>query len=182
MLGISSHAQGTLLFKNTLLFHPETQQPYDAPAYNAAGVPLASDFSASLYVANGASESLIAVTTFRNSRPGHLNQIPVEVPGVPPGQAATFRVKVWETAAGSYENAVQNGFCAGVFPTLSGNNEVTVVLGPFGPSPAQDALLNGLLPLTLDCIPEPATLTLFLVGAVLLMSRPFQIKDFKGAK
>ncbi len=169
----SALAQGTLIFRNFGIFHPETGAFYDAPVFNVTGAPIGPTFSGGLYLLNGGSESLLAVTPFRVSdiRPGTLNPIDVIVPGIPAGQPATFRVKVWEAAAGSYEQAVAGGFCTGIFPTLSGNNEVTTVLtSPFDPvGPA--AVLNGLLPFTLDCIPEPTVSALLLLGAALLFRR-----------
>ena len=171
-----SFPQGAIQFKTSVLFHPEIGQPYHALAQNAAGSPLGPEFSAGLYLVAGPSESLRVVTTFRDTGPyrGEVLQpaANVVVPGVPIGQQANFRVKVWETAAGSYDNAVQNGFCTGIFPSYFGDNLVPVVLGPrISPLPIPPAQLHGLLPLTLDCIPEPSTKSIALLAAFLLFRR-----------
>jgi hypothetical protein len=168
----SIYAQGTLLFKNSFLNDPDTGQVYHAFAYNAAGTLLGPEFSASLYVVSAGSESLLVTVPFRSTSRGRLNESYVEVPGVPAGQSATFTVKVWETAGGSYETALQNGFCVGIFPTVSGNNQVAVTLtGRPVPGAIPDAQLNGLLPVTLNCIPEPSISALILLGAFLVFRR-----------
>lgn len=173
LLGIictSTFAQGTVLFKNADLIDPLSGASYDALVYTADGVPAGPNFSAGLYLVNGASESLIFVSPLRSRNPGQINPFEVQVPGVLPGQSATFRVKVFETSAGSYENAIQAGQCAGVFPTISGGYNITMNLGEIGAPPhIPTPQLNGLLPLTLACIPEPSTLATFAFGSILLL-------------
>jgi hypothetical protein len=167
-----SYAQGTIEFRNDFISNAQTGELYEAPVFTADGLPVSANFSAGLYLLRAGSESLIAVTSFRDTRPGRLNPIDVSVPGIPGGEQAAFRLKVWETAAGSYENALLSGRCAGIFPTVEPGNQVTVVLGPAVQSDiGLIPTLDGLLPLTLDCIPEPRTVAFFLLGAIFLMRK-----------
>jgi len=167
----NAYSQGSIVFRNTLLFDPRTGEPYDAVATFSNGALVGAGYSASLYLVDGSSESLVGETIFRPSRPGHLSSIQFIISGIRPGEPATFRVKAWETAAGSYETAVQNGFCSGLFPTMSEDDQVTVLLGdPLNPSPVQPATLNGLLPLQLTCVPEPSVFSFAAVGLVLFSS------------
>jgi hypothetical protein len=164
-------AQGRLLFQNRSLFHPDLGGDYSAPVTFADGTAVGSSITAGLYMVQNGSESLVVTSPFRSLPSGYINPIDVIVPGTVPGETAIFRVKVWETAAGSYENALQSGFCTGIFPTVDGNNEVSVVLiGTPGPAP-QVATLHGILPFSLTCIPEPTTSAIFACGLILLLLR-----------
>ena len=164
-ISCASHGQGSIIFRNFALIDPRADQPYDALATYSNGARIGPEFSGGLYLVSGPAESLVGVTRFRMSRPGTLDPIQFIIPGIRPGEPATFRVKAWETAAGSYENAVQNGFCAGIFPTISGDDQVTVLLGdPLTPLPVLPATLNGLLPLQLTCVPEPGAISIAALG------------------
>lgn len=161
-------AQGRLYFQNRDLFHPELGR-YSAKVTFLDGTPVGPSITAGLYILQGGSESLVVTSPFSGRFPGDIIPVDVTVPGTAAGETATFRVKVWETAGGSYENALQNGFCTGIFPTVDGNNEVSVVLeGMPGPSPSV-ATLDGLLPFSLACIPEPSTLATLAFGSILLL-------------
>jgi hypothetical protein len=101
------------------------------------------------------------------------------VPGVPSGAPATFRVRVWETTAGSYENAVSTGACYGEFPTVSGNGEVFVpALGYFGLHPTVPPL-NGLLPLELPCVRNPTNSARLIPAIKLSVRTPSQGNLFR---
>jgi hypothetical protein len=164
-------AQGRLYFQNRDLFHPDLGGRYSAPVTFANGTPVGPSITAGLYMVQNGSESLVVTSPFSHGFPGEIIPVDVRIPGTEPGETAIFRVKVWETAAGSYEDALQNGFCTGIFPTVDGNNEVSVVLiGTPGPSP-QVATLDGLLPFSLTCIPEPTTSAIFACGLILLLLR-----------
>jgi hypothetical protein len=163
-------AQGTIFFNNRALYTPELGF-YDALATYAEGTGLGSEMTAGLYVLEMNSVRLVASSLFRSNNSGVFNPEVVRIEGILPGEQARVQVRVWSTIAGSYESAVQNGLCAGVFPTISANNELLVTLtGNPGPGTAEISL-DGLLPLTLDCIPEPNVAAIFLLGAVLLLRK-----------
>jgi hypothetical protein len=165
----SAFAQGTIFFSNVDLYDPALGV-YTAFVSYADGSRIGSEFSAGLYVLRGNSESLVAATRFRDVRPGQLSPVNLRIDGTTPGESVLFKVKVWETAAGSYESALQNGFCTGVFPTRSGDDTISIVLtGTPGPGETE-ARLNGLLPFSLACIPEPRTSAIFLLGLLALYS------------
>src|SRR5205814_1674207 len=112
---------------------------------------------AQLFVQNGASLTpLVPVSTFRPVGKGAASiadrywfSKPIEVPGVPPGQSATFVVRAWKTSFGTYEAALPLG--------EAGHSEpVTVtVSGGLGPP----ANLVGLQGFVLG-VPEPSTIVL----------------------
>ena len=148
-----------------LAFHNRTQAG-DAPVYWPDGTGPGARAVAGLYlVTGGNSLSLIATSPFvETERLAYFidSQI-VTVSGIAAGQPATFRVRVWETSAGSYENAIATGAVHGEFPTVNGNNEVTIELGDgrnFVPG------LIGLLPFTL--VPEPSPISIFVAASILV--------------
>jgi hypothetical protein len=116
-------------------------------------------WSAQLYLQNaGSLTPLTPTTTFRASGTGaaaiadrYLNSVTVEIPGVQPGNPATFVMRVWQTSLGSYDQAVVN---------RGESLPFTVVVG------------GGILPpanlVTLQSFavgwPEPSTITLGILG------------------
>ena len=136
----------------------------DAPVYWPDGSGPGPRATAGLYLVEGQSLTLLSTSPFRDNPLTSHYIIPTEVivPGISAGQPATFRVRVWETTAGSYENAIATGAVRGEFPTVNGNNEVTIQLGDgrnFVPT------LVGLLPFTL--VPEPSAISIFVAGSIL---------------
>jgi hypothetical protein len=168
---VSSHGQGTLYFDNRNLFSPETRT-YEAPVTLPNGMGPGALATGGLFLDTGGSLTLVATAEFWNDPPewrGFFKSYLVEVPGVLPLETATFRVRVWETAAGSYENAIRAGMYFGEFPTMSGDNRVTLQLQPRrNGGPFFATALNGLLPLTLQQIPEPSTIALLGMGILAL--------------
>src|SRR5687767_3714778 len=104
VISISSFAQGSLIFNNRT---PSGDYPIKRPDGSGVGA----GFTAQLYLvgAGGAVTPLTPTTTFRTSSPAaayFINDInPFIIDGILPGQPATVRMVVWETAAGSYEAA-----------------------------------------------------------------------------
>src|SRR5688500_8084290 len=96
----SAFAQGTSFFSNVDLYDPALGV-YTAFVSYADGSRIGSEFSAGLYVLRGNSESLVAATPFRDVRPGQLSPLNLRIDGTTPGESVLFKVKVWETAAGS---------------------------------------------------------------------------------
>jgi hypothetical protein len=91
------------------------------------------------------------------------------VPGVPPGAAATFRVRVWETSAASYENAVATGLLHGEFTTGQPENDLYIsALGPPPGGPLLGPDLYGIQPLTL--MPEPTAAALLSLAGFFCLS------------
>ena len=87
------------------------------------------------------------------------------IPGIPRYSPATLRVRVWETTAGSYENAVASGRYYGEFATGQPDNNLFIpALGPPPGGPLPDPDLSGIQPLTL--VPEPSVWTLLAFGAL----------------
>jgi hypothetical protein len=170
---VSVFTQGFLTFHNRALSNPTDGSIYDAPVTLPTGQGAGTDFTAGLYLVSPAGLTLLETSPFRPNRTGFFTApLAVEVPGIPPGSPGTFRVRVWEGRAGSYETAVANGFCHGEFPSMRGNNEVTIVLGrrPFPADPIAPPSLDGLLPLTMPCIPEPSIFAMALAGAAFLLA------------
>jgi len=162
----SSFSQGTIIFNNRT-------PSGDAPISRWDGTGAGAGYTAQLYLvgAGGALTPLTPTTTFRNTSAAaafFINDInPFRVEGVLPGQSATFRFVVWETSAGSYENAVATGAAYGRSPT-----DVTVAqLGgiPAGGAPIPPPALNGLIGFTVPIIPEPSSIALGLLGATVLL-------------
>ena len=172
---IFSCAQATVTFHNRNLTDPRHGTIYHAPVLLPDGSGAGPEFTPGLFLVTPGGPVLLAMTSLRGGAGGGFfsPQIVVRVPGLATVSTATFRVRVWETRAGSYDNAVANGFCFGEFQTTSGNNEITVVLSSDNlPGPLVPPSLNGILPLTLTCIPEPSTLSLaFILGLLLLRTR-----------
>jgi hypothetical protein len=78
-------------------------------------------------------------------------------------------VRVWETGAGSYENAITSGMLHGEFPTGQPNNDL--LLPRLGGDPNDHlfpAPLDGIQPFTL--VPEPTTCAILALGGFLCFS------------
>jgi hypothetical protein len=163
----SSFGQGTIYFSNG-----PGGIGVDAPVtLGTTDLGPGADFTAQLMLvqAGGSLSALVPTTTFRsgamNPVAGHyLLPIAVSVPGVAPGQDATFVIRAWQTALGSYENAVRAGYYFGQSPP------VTVLAGP--DNPPFPAVLTGLERFTI-VVPEPEPLLLISAGALLITFRAF---------
>ena len=155
-------AQGMLAFTNRT-------RSGDRPVYWPDGSGPGSRATAGLYWVQGDSMTLVATEPFnpRVDLAYFFGAKSVFFPDVPPSTPATFRVRVWETSAGSFENAIAIGAVHGEFPTVTGNNEVTIELGD-----GRDSVptLDGLLPFTL--VPEPSSTAIALAAsAIFFVSR-----------
>jgi hypothetical protein len=168
-LAASTFGQGTILFNNRI-----TGQ-VDAPFCRPDGTGLGAGFVAQLFLVTGSGAAatytaLSPATTFRTSSPAAAYYVvqPTEsvvVPGIGAGQQATIVMRAWEGAIGSSYDAA----------TIKGqSNPITITLGGVPPvgAPIQDALLIGLQG---NCVPEPSTIALGLLGAAaLLVRRPLR--------
>jgi hypothetical protein len=167
-LSSPSWAQGTIIFNNRSLTDRASGLIYHAPVTLPDGTGASgSEFTAGLFLVEGQQTTLLATTYFRTGpAAGFVVQLPdtVKVPGILPGSPATFRARVWETSAGSYEGAVQRHMLHGEFLTGQPDNNLFVpALGPPPGGPFVDPDLSGIQPLTL--VPEPATGVLLILGA-----------------
>jgi hypothetical protein len=169
-VSVHSLAQGTILFSNRNLADPRTGALYDAPVSLPNGTRAEGGaFTAGLFVVEGDQLRLVHSRQFRTGiGAGFFLQDPnpIEIGGVAPGSPATFRVRVWETSAGSYDNAVANQMLRGEFATGQPENNLSV---PYvGPPPANalpEANLSGIQPLTL--VPEPTVTAMFVGGGII---------------
>ena len=161
----NARAQGLLTFNNRGLAGPSGF--YDAPVSLPDGTRAAGDaFTAGLFLVGNGSLSLIATTPFRTgAAAGFFVPQEPSVPGVPWGSPATVRVRIWETAAGSYENAVATLRLHGEFPTSDPANNIFIPRLAF-PGEAETARLDGILPFTL--IPEPSPLSIVALSTAIL--------------
>jgi hypothetical protein len=168
MLCIPSYAQGTVHFNNRGLRSPEGF--YDAPVSLPNGSLAAGpEFTAGLFLLQGDSLNLVTTSPFRTgAAAGFFLLQDVIVPGVPAGSPATFRVRVWETAAQSYDNAALSGALHGEFPTSDPNNNVFVPRLASPNFPENIPTLDGIQPFTL--IPEPSPISIVTAAAILYLS------------
>ena len=164
----SARAQGLLTFNNRGLAGPSGF--YDAPVSLPDGTRAAGDaFTAGLFLVGNGSLSLIATTPFRTgAAAGFFVQQEPSVPGVPWGSPATFRVRVWETVAGSYENAVATQRFHGEFPTANPANNIFIPRLAV-PGVAEIVRLDGILPFTV--VPEPSPVSIFSAALAILSFR-----------
>ena len=175
LLALDARAQGLIVFYNRNLLDPDTGARYDAPVNLPGGTGVqGSTFTAGLFVAQTDGLQLLATTFFHESPAGagiFAQSQGMEVPDIPSGSPATFRVRVWETAAGSYENAIVNGLCFGEFQTKSGSSDIFIPhLGfPDPPGTVRTPDMSGIQPLTL--IPEPQSFALATLGGLLLLAQ-----------
>lgn len=171
LLSLSSFAQGTVFFNNRT-------STGDAWVYEGWGwepLPPGPGYTAQLFLVNGSVFTPLTPTTaFREATPTtpraayFIVPLDVVVPGIPAGSPATFRMRVFATAAGSYD-AAANSFAFG----FGESNDVYVPrLGGITPTgeivPTPDlAGLHGFMVL----VPEPPTITLYILGAAALLYR-----------
>jgi hypothetical protein len=98
----------------------------------------------------------------------------VIVPGIPEGQAALFRARVWDESTGSYEASVEQRKFHGEYSTVDGTGAMSVILAPYPPvfmDPFTGPETDQFLPLTLTNIPELPPLFIGLLGITLFFTR-----------
>ena len=168
LVSVSSFAQGSLIFNNRT-------QTGDAPVTRPNGLGAGAGITAQLYLvgAGGALTPLTPTTTFRTTSAAaafFVTEInPFTITGILPGQTATVRMRAWETAAGSYEAAVNTAWLSGqsndvIIPQLGGTPAG-------GGAPIPTPSLNGLQGFGLTSVPEPSTMALGIFGAAALLFR-----------
>jgi len=100
---------------------------------------------------------------------GRLANVNVTLTGVAAGAAASFQVKIWETAAGSYATASGSPLWASalspVFTTVPGSLTFNSIV--FAGAPANSTWAAGTLKLA--SVPEPSTMALAGLGAAALL-------------
>ena len=172
LLSLSSFAQGTVFFNNrTSTGDARVVQEWLPPP----DLPLGPGYTAQLYLVNGSVLTpLTPTTTFREATPTtplaayFIVPLDVAVPGIPAGSPATFRMRVFATAHGSYEAATVSpllgfGESNDVFvPRLGG----ITATGEIVPTPDL-AGLQGFMVMT--TVPEPSTFALGILGAAALL-------------
>jgi hypothetical protein len=162
---VVSFAQGQIVFANKI---GTLDAPVTLSATLAGPGP---DWTAQLNLqgVNGSLTPLTPTSTFFAAGTGgdpnadrYWAPQTVEVPGVPPGQPATFVVRAWLTSVGSYDAAVS---------TLSATQSApfTVTLGgdPFG----RAAIPTTLKAFMVTYVPEPSMLSLAGLGVCVLALR-----------
>ena len=131
-----------------------------------------SGFTAQLWAANGAGQSesaLIAspgaITTFRTgAAAGFVAFTTATLTGVPrDAPVATLQLRVWDNQGGTITSWVQ-AISFGIRYGKSALFEVNAIGGDFNPNP----FLTGIQSFNLIEVPEPFTITLFSVSALLL--------------
>ena len=170
LVSVSSFGQGSVFFNNRT-------STGDAPVSRPDGTGAGAGVTAQLFLVSGTAGSetftpLTPATTFRDTSAAarfFVNAVDVIVPTIPAGSPATFRVRAYETAAGTWDaaNAPGSAFLRGE------SGDVTVAqLGGITPTggivPTPD--LAGLTAFTL-VVPEPSTIALGILGAAALLYR-----------
>lgn len=155
-------AQGTIYF-NTRFPGANVNAPVVLMDSSPSGPGPA--YSAGLFLKEQDSYTLIpgSITTFRDGSINplftqYVEPIVVEVPGAPQGATVTVRMRVWLTAAGSWENA-DSMITRGESPDL--------VISNLGGGPVPPADLPSHFTGFVMGFPEPSTYALGAVGALL---------------
>jgi hypothetical protein len=159
-LTASALAQGTILFFNADISDGRGGV-YQAPILRPAGT---GDFTVGLFLISNV-QTPVATTTFFGNTGFFATANEVEIPGFAPGTTPTLLVRVWQTAAGSFENASR---------FLRGESAPFTTLPLGGPNPPNPAIpspdMRGFQGFSL-LVPEPATgLLIMLGGAVFLFA------------
>lgn len=164
-------AAGQAFGQGQVVFANKVGTLVDAPVMDwRTGNGLGPNFTAQLYLQgqNGSLSPLVPSSTFRQAGVGAaaiadrywITQT-LDIPGVDPGTAATFVVRVWETAYGSYAQAQAKGGSYGDSAPFT----VTVGGGILPPANLTTLQSFGLV------LPEPGTITLGVLGALALLAR-----------
>lgn len=140
----------------------------DAPIWLPDGSAPGPSYSAAMYLVSGGGVLTLlpdSITPFRSGL-GSAYVLPTvfSVPGVPHLTPASFVLRAWETAAGSYEAAASSTtFAWGQSPELT--------ITPTEPLAFPADLPASFTGFTMVIIPEPATICLFAAGAAFLLWR-----------
>lgn len=166
MITAATYGQGQVVFANRV-----GAAGLDAPVTVAGSNPQVgpgATWSAQLYLVSGTTfTALTPPTTFRPAGTGAaaiqdrywVNQT-VDVPGVAPGNNATFVVRAWQTSLGSYDAAVGTAW--------GESGQFTVAVGGGTLPPAN---LTTLQAFTVTIVPEPSVIALGVLGAAALLLR-----------
>jgi hypothetical protein len=165
MITAATYGQGQVVFANRVT------GVFDSPVTVQGSNPLVGPgpaWSAQLYLQNGTTLTpLTPVQTFRAAGTGaaaiadrYWNQTTVDVP-VAPGANATFVVRAWQTAAGSFDASKAAG-------NFGESAPFTVAVGGGTLPPAN---LTTLQAFTVTVVPEPSVIALGLLGAAAFLIR-----------
>jgi hypothetical protein len=164
VIAVSAQAQGTLTFHNKV--GTEVNAKVTNDGVGVAGA----EYTAQLVLVggNGSLTALTPTAIFRTGAGiGYVSQPTEEVVvgGVAAGSSGTFRMRAWNTAAGSYAAA----------STIAGNwsgqsAPFTVSLGG-GLLPGSNLVGLQAFSVTLTPVPEPATIALLALGGAALLIR-----------
>lgn len=183
----SAFAQGTISYYNRNIVDAGVthQAPILLPSGLGPGTTGANTYSIGLFLKSGSTYTLLAtaqdgtsaVSGFRTAAgleafmPGPIT---IAVNGVGAGSSATFQVRAWETAAGSYATASTT-------PGRSYGQSADLVISQLGGGTPGGAVptpnLNGLnfngFTMTMVPVPEPSTFALGIagLGALAMMRR-----------
>ena len=170
--GISLSGQGTVNFSNIGL---PGAQIFDAST--GAPVIAGNKFTVGLYWAvDGTTDEsafqLAGATTGIAGAPGTATGLysggtrTVDI--TPPGFFAMFQVRLWETAFGSYANAIANGGLTGKSGIVRVDTGDPTTIPPGTPASLKG--ISGFCTVSLSpCVPEPSLLALLLLGAASLL-------------
>ena len=155
-------AQGTIGVRNlgnlvnAPIFLPDCITPVSGLGFRAAlyAGPAGSLEPALVLIAD-------SVTPFLTRASGYFDGGVRPIPGVPAGAMAVLQVRVWATAAGSYEAAAAGGGLYGKSDLF----ELGLGHGTFGPPPPA---LIGLKSFCL--VPEPSNIALAVIGGLCLLA------------
>lgn len=161
MAQLSVFAQGRIYFNNR---NSVGDTGVSRPDGRGAGAGVTAQLM--LVGPGGELTPLFPTTSFRTFSPAteyFIVPVQVDLPGVPGGSAATFRMRAWEGS--SWENATLRGESNDVFiPYLAGSDI-------HWPDPLPEPDLSGLQGFTLAPIPEPSTIAFGVLGLVLISLR-----------
>lgn len=154
----TAFAQGQVNFNN---YVPGATPPVNAPIeYYPGGPGAGSEYGMKaqlfLVAAGGVRTAVGDTTTFRTSPPGaqyYINGITVVVPGIEPGQSATFVMRAYNGT--TYESSTHYGETAPITITLGGGTSV----------PADLTGLKGFF----VAMPEPSFVALGLLGGAIFL-------------
>jgi hypothetical protein len=159
----ATYGQGTVRFANR-----DVTAGLDAPI-TLAGTTHGpgADYTAQLFLVNGTTFTALTPPSTFNASTGtiadkYIKPQDVTVPGVAGGSAATFVVRAWLTASGSFDAAASKGQSAPV---------TVAALGGAGAPPSLPALLTGLQGFEVTAVPEPTVIALGVLGAAAFMLR-----------
>lgn len=164
VIAVSAQAQGTLTFNNKVGTTVNAKVTKEGVGVSG------SEYTAQLVLVggNGSVTALTPTAIFRTGTAiGYVSQPldEVVVPGVAAGTPGTFRMRAWNTSAGSYDAA---STIAGNWAGQSANFTVNVGGGLL---PGSNLVGIQAFAVTLTPVPEPATIALLALGGAALLIR-----------